>query len=55
MARGKDARIGTEFTIVQWIRFGAGAYMQFIGAAPSAAWTRAYARFRQVRDGVELP
>ena len=55
MARGKDARTGTEFTIVQWIRFGGGAYVQFIGTAPSAAWTGAYARFRNVRDALELP
>jgi hypothetical protein len=55
MARGKDARNGTEFTIVQWIRFGGGAYVQFVGTASSAAWTGAYARFRRVRDGIELP
>jgi hypothetical protein len=55
MARGKDARTGTDFTIVQWIRFGGSAYVQFVGTAPSATWTGAYARFRQVRDGIELP
>jgi hypothetical protein len=54
MARGKDARTGTDFTIVQWLRFGAGAYMQLVGAAPTAAWVGAYARFRQVRDGIEV-
>jgi hypothetical protein len=51
-ARG---RTGTEFTIVQWLRFGGGAFMQIIGTAPTAAWTGSYARFRQVRDGIELP
>jgi hypothetical protein len=55
MARGKDIRTGVDFTIVQWIRFGGGAYVQFVGTAPSAAWTGAYARFRHVRDGIELP
>ena len=55
MARGKDARTGTDFTIVQWIRFGGSAYVQFVGTAPSATWTGAYARFRHVRDGIELP
>jgi hypothetical protein len=54
MARGRDVRTGTELTIVQWMRFGTGAYMQLVGAAPSAGWTGAYARFRQVRDGIEL-
>jgi hypothetical protein len=28
--------------------------MQLVGAAPTAAWVGAYARFRQVRDGIEV-
>jgi hypothetical protein len=55
MARGKDARTGTDYTIVQWLRFGGGAYMQLVGTAPTVAWTGAYARFRQVRDGIDVP
>jgi len=53
MAQGKDNATGGEVTIVQWLRFGGGAYMQLIGVAPKEAWTPAYARFRQVRDGIE--
>lgn len=54
MARGKDGATGDEVTIVQWLRFGGSAYLQFIGVAKSDAWPPAYARFRQVRDGIDL-
>jgi hypothetical protein len=54
MARGKDGATGDEVTIVQWLRFGGSAYLQIIGVAKSDAWTPAYARFRQVRDGIDL-
>jgi len=53
MAQGKDATSGVDVTIVQWLRFGGGAYLQVIAVARRDAWTPAYARFRQVRDGVE--
>ena len=54
MARGKDGATGDEVTIVQWLRFGGTAYLQIMGVAKSDAWTQAYARFRQVRDGIDL-
>jgi hypothetical protein len=53
MAAGKDGRSGSAISIVQWLRFGGGAYMHMIGVARTEAWTPAYARFRQVRDGIE--
>jgi hypothetical protein len=53
MAQGKDNASGAEVTIVQWLRFGGNAYMHLVGVAPTGAWTPAYARFRQVRDGIE--
>jgi hypothetical protein len=53
MARGKDASTGTEITIVQWLQFGSGAYLHLVGVTRTEGWTEAYARFRQVRDGVE--
>ena len=55
MAQGKDAATGVPITIVQWLRFGNGAYMQLVGIARTDAWTSAYARFRQVRDGIDTP
>jgi hypothetical protein len=53
MAQGKEAATGTDVTIVQWLRFGSGAYLHMVGIARTSAWTTAYGRFRQVRDGVE--
>jgi len=52
LANGKDPT-GTDITIVQWLRFGGGAYMHHIGVAPTDGWTKAYARFRSVRDSIE--
>jgi hypothetical protein len=54
MARGKESATGEDVTIVQWLRFGTGGYMHLIGVARTGVWTQSYARFRQVRDGIEL-
>jgi hypothetical protein len=54
MAHGRDGTSGDEVTVVQWLRFGGSAYLQLIGMARSDGWTDAYARFRQVRDGIAL-
>jgi hypothetical protein len=53
VALAKDARSGKDVTVVQWVRFGNGAYLHLIGVAPTDAWIAAYARFREVRDGIE--
>jgi hypothetical protein len=55
MARAKEATTGTDVTLVQWIRFGAGGYMHLVGVARSPDWADAYPRFRAVRDGIEVP
>ena len=49
----KDASGTAPLTVVQWLRFGGGAYMQMIGIARTDAWKDAYPRFRTVRDGIE--
>jgi hypothetical protein len=54
IARAKQAATGIDITVVQWLRFNGGSYMHVIAVARTEAWTQAYARFRQVRDGVEL-
>jgi hypothetical protein len=54
MAVARDLATGTDITLVQWLRFGAGAYLHLVGMAPTPAWTQAYARFRSVRDGVDV-
>jgi hypothetical protein len=53
LANGRDAAGGATLTVVQWVRFGGGAYMQMVGIARSDAWKDAYPRFRSVRDGIE--
>jgi hypothetical protein len=54
MAAGKDSESGADIKIVQWIRFGGGAYLHLVGVARSDQWLKAYARFRKVRDGIAL-
>jgi hypothetical protein len=44
---------GGELSIVQWLRFGGSAYMQFVGISRADEWRTAYPRFRSVRDGIE--
>lgn len=53
MATAKDPASGADLTVVQWLRFGAGAYLHVVGIAPTEAWTQAYGRFRAVRDGID--
>jgi hypothetical protein len=38
--------------IVQWVRFGPGAFVRMIGIARANAWSKEFPRFRAVRDGV---
>lgn len=48
---GKD---NTPVTVVQWLRFGGGPNsLRIIGSAPREQWTKAFPRFRAVRDGVQ--
>ena len=52
-ARAKDAQSGSEMEIVQWLRFGTGAYLRIVGFAPKDRWGEIFTRFRAVRDGLE--
>jgi hypothetical protein len=52
-ANGKDPKTGADIEIVQWLRFGSGAYMRIVAFAPKENWAAALARFRAVRDGLE--
>ena len=48
---GKD---NTPVTVVQWLRFGGGSNaMRIIASSPREEWTKAFPRFRAVRDGIE--
>jgi hypothetical protein len=53
-ATGKNAKTGAEIEIVQWLRFGSGAYIQMVGFAPKDGWIPAFHRFRTIRDGLDL-
>jgi len=43
----------TPVTIVQWLRFGAQTSMRIIGSSPRDEWSKAFPRFRAVRDGIQ--
>jgi hypothetical protein len=47
---GKDS---TPVTIVQWLRFGSQSALRIVGSAPRGEWTKAFPRFRAVRDGLQ--
>ena len=47
---GKD---NTSVTVVQWLRFGGQNTLRIIGSAPREVWTKAFPRFRAVRDGIQ--
>lgn len=53
LATARDAAGTATLTVVQWLRFGGGAYLQMVGIARTEAWKDAYPRFRSVRDGIE--
>lgn len=44
----------TPVTVVQWLRFGSGkTAMRIIASAPRDDWSKAFPRFRAVRDGID--
>jgi hypothetical protein len=53
LADAKDPTGASGLTVVQWLRFGGGAYLQMVGIARAEAWKDAYPRFRSVRDGID--
>jgi hypothetical protein len=52
LAEGKDAKSGADIKIVQWVRFGNGAFLRFLGVSTSDTWPDAFTKFRTIRDGV---
>jgi hypothetical protein len=48
---GKD---NTPVTAVQWLRFGSGSnVLRIIASTPRDEWSKAFSRFRAVRDGIQ--
>ena len=52
-AQAKDPQTGADIEIVQWLRFGTGAYLRILGIGPKDKWTETFTRFRAIRDGLE--
>jgi len=52
LAEGKDTRTGGDVKFVQWLRFGNGAFVRFVGVAKADGWIEALSRFRTVRDSL---
>jgi hypothetical protein len=52
-AEAKDAKSDAPVKLVQWVRFGNGAFIRFVGIARSDAWGEAFPKFRAVRDGTK--
>jgi hypothetical protein len=52
-AEAKDPKSDTPMKLVQWIRFGNGAFVRLVGIARADAWSEAFTKFRAVRDGVK--
>src|SRR5262249_60507338 len=53
MAQARDGAGMTDLAVVQWLRFGGGAYLQVVGISRVDAWQTAYPRFRAVRDSID--
>ena len=52
LAEGKDAKTGANVKLVQWLRFGNGAFVRFLGVSSADSWQGAFPRFRTVRDSL---
>jgi len=49
----KDPKSDAPMKLVQWIRFGNGAFIRFVGISRMDAWANAFPKFRAVRDGTK--
>jgi hypothetical protein len=52
LAEAKDAKSGTEVTMVQWLRFGQGGYLKVFAIARRGVWNDVFPRLRAIRDGI---
>jgi hypothetical protein len=49
-----SGKANTAVTVVQWLRFGSGnTALRIIASTPRDDWSRAFPRFRAVRDGIQ--
>jgi len=54
LADAKDPQSDGELRVVQWLRFGAGGYLQMIGIARAEFWLDEFPRMRKMRDSIDL-
>jgi hypothetical protein len=52
IATAKDAKTDADVKLVQWLRFGNGAFVRVLGISRADAWAENFPRFRSIRDGV---
>jgi hypothetical protein len=50
---GTSGKDNTAVTVVQWLRFGGTGALRVIASAPRDQWSKAFPRFRAVRDGIQ--
>ena len=49
-----SGKANTPVTVVQWLRFGSGNQaLRIIASTPRDDWSKAFSRFRAVRDGIQ--
>jgi hypothetical protein len=49
-----SGKANTPVTVVQWLRFGSGNQaLRIIASTPRDDWSKAFPRFRAVRDGIQ--
>ena len=49
-----SGKSNTPVTVVQWLRFGSGNQaLRIISSTPRDDWSKAFPRFRAVRDGIQ--
>jgi hypothetical protein len=52
IAEAKDAKSGTEVTMVQWLRFGQTGHLKMFAIARRGVWNDVFPRLRTIRDGI---
>ena len=52
VAQAKDADIGVDLMVVQWLRFGSGQFLQMVAISRAEVWSSELPRLRGVRDGI---
>lgn len=52
VASAKDTSTGANVMVVQWLRFGGGAFLQMIGVSRAEIWSKELTRMRTIRDSI---